>query len=207
MNTPCCTAAAVEHVLRAAAPVSTAVVMAFVARNFAQVGGDRTVAARRPSVVGTATMIGFLVLVYQLIHRRIGMLTVDDDHLRLGIEAIGALLMVAGAAVNVLGRVSLGSNWANQATMYADQSLVTSGVFALVRHPLYSSLIAMFFGSALLFQNAAAALATALVFVPAMYYRASLEERLLSARFDGYAAYQKRVGMLFPRIVKSRGER
>jgi protein-S-isoprenylcysteine O-methyltransferase Ste14 len=149
-------------------------------------------------------MMVFFGFVYVLIKLHIGVLPISEDHTRLGIEMLGAMLMVAGCVVNVLGRIALGQNWADQATLYEDQSLVTRGVFSIARHPLYSSLIWMFYGASVLYQNGAAAVATTFIFAPAMYYRASLEERLLLARFSGYAAYQRRVGMLFPRLVAGR---
>jgi protein-S-isoprenylcysteine O-methyltransferase Ste14 len=190
----------IEQVLLLAAPFSTTVVLVAVARSFVEAGTNRSVADRRPSVVATASMMAFFVAIYLLIHHKIGFYLVYTPIIRLFIMIIGALLMVAGAVVNVIGRGSLGRNWANQATLYEDQTLVTTGVFSIARHPLYSSLIWMFYGASLLYENLYAALATTLVFAPAMYYRASLEEKLLSARFSGYAAYRRRVGMLFPKL-------
>ncbi len=107
--------------------------------------------------------------------------------------------MVAGAVVNVAGRVSLGRNWADQVTEYRDQSLVQQGAYALVRHPLYASLTWMFVGAALVYRNAVLLGATVLVFVPAMVLRARQEERLLEKRFPEYDGYRRRVGMLLPR--------
>ncbi|MDR3707778.1 MAG: isoprenylcysteine carboxylmethyltransferase family protein [Capsulimonadaceae bacterium] len=204
MNTPCCTAAIIDLSTRLVAPATTTLVLAAVFRNFAVARSGRAVADRRPSVVATAGMLAFFACVYLLISRKLGAFPIEGDHARIGVEVLGAALMIAGCVVNLLGRIALGQNWANQATLYEDQTLVTSGVFSIARHPLYSSLIWMFYGSALLYQNVAAALATTIVFVPAMYYRASLEEKMLSERFSDYGGYQQRVGMLFPRLYAPR---
>ena len=207
MSEPCCTAALIEHVLRLDAPITTTIVFAAVARNFAIASKRRSIADRRTSVVGTVSMLAFFACAYMLIKFHLGVIAIDNDHARLFIELIGAALMTAGCLVNLLGRLALGQNWANQATMYEDQTLITKGVFAVARHPLYASLIWMFYGSALLYQSAAEAIATTLIFVPAMYYRAWFEEKLLSARFPDYETYQESVGMLFPKMIANEGRK
>jgi protein-S-isoprenylcysteine O-methyltransferase Ste14 len=151
-------------------------------------------------------MMAFFIAVYLLIKGHAGTVPILMPHLRYALEAFGAVLMIGGCVVNVLGRYSLGQNWADQATLYSSQTLVTSGVFAITRHPLYSSLVWMFYGSALLYHNYAVTLATTFIFIPAMYYRAAIEERLLSARFDDYRSYQNRVGRLFPRLALRGGQ-
>ena len=102
-----------------------------------------------------------------------------------------------GCAVNILGRVQLGGNWANQATIYQKQKLVTAGVYGWVRHPLYASLIWMFFGASVVYANWFAFVLNSAIFVPFMVYRAGLEEAMLAAEFPDYGDYRRRVGMFF----------
>lgn len=178
-------------------PVCAGAVLGAVAYNFLQPGG--AVARRKNSPVATGTMLGFTLGVYLLIHFQVGVfLLIDPTGLIL--QVMGAGLLLAGATVNIMGRLALGSNWANQATIYAEQTLVTGGVYGLVRHPLYGSLVWMFIGAALVYGCATALAATLLIFLPAMYWRAALEERLLAERFPDYPAYRRRTGMLFPRL-------
>lgn len=180
-----------------------AAVLSAVAVNFilAARGGQTRAVQRSP--VATATMIAFFLGIYELIHWRIGVVTIPWPALRTALLLAGQLLVVAGCLLNLAGRFSLGANWADQATLYAGQRLVTTGAYALVRHPLYASLTWMFFGAALAYANAAALGATLLVFLPAMYWRAGLEERLLAQAFPEYAAYRRRVGMLFLRLWRA----
>lgn len=190
-------------------PICASVVLAAVALNFALAADRGAVKMRRRSPVATASMLGFLVAVYFLIHEHIGVVRLSTDQFATAVAILGgmlvtaiagAILVVVGCVVNVLGRIALGGNWANQVTVYEDQTLVSDGVFDLVRHPLYASLIWMFIGASLVYQNAAALAATLLIFVPAMRYRASQEEFLLAKQFPEYAAYQTRVGRLFPHL-------
>jgi protein-S-isoprenylcysteine O-methyltransferase Ste14 len=193
--------------LRLAAPWATtlcaAAVLSAVAANFLaarRLGATRTV-ARSP--VATAAMIAFFIGIYELIHWRVGVIAIPWPALETVLLGCGLLLVLTGTVVNIAGRFALGANWADQATLYESQQLVTSGMYAVVRHPLYASLCWMFLGAALCYANLAALAATVLVFIPAMYWRAGLEERLLAGAFPAeYAAYQRRVGMLFPRVIR-----
>jgi len=177
-----------------------ATVLAAVGWNFLRARLSGQVAERQRSPVATGTMLLFTFGIYWLISRQIGVLPRSGPAIDIPVVCLGLALMVVGCAVNLLGRVRLGRNWANQVTVYEDQTLVTGGVFGVVRHPLYASLIWMFYGASLVYLNYAAVLATTLVFVPAMYYRARQEERLLEGEFSEYAAYRRRVGMFFPRM-------
>lgn len=104
--------------------------------------------------------------------------------------------------MNISGRFYLGSNWANHIRIYNNQTLIKTGAYGIVRHPLYSSLIFMFYGACLVYPNYLAFLSNTFIFIPFMYYRAKQEEDLLSKRFKGYHVYQKEVGMFFPKIKK-----
>lgn len=192
-------AALVVWAARWVVPVCATIVLTAVAANFA-LAGVGTVKERRRSPVATGSMLGFLAVVYALIHWHVGEFRVSGNVIASSISAVGSAMVVAGCVVNVMGRLNLGRNWANQVTVYAEHALVRSGVFGLVRHPLYASLIWMFAGAGLVYWNWAALAATALIFVPAMYYRAGQEERLLSLQFPEYREYQQDVAMLIPRF-------
>ncbi len=179
-----------------------AAVLAAVAANFAMAHGSGAVAQRRRSPVATASMLGFAYLFYVLIHRRIGVVPVAHLPTLWALTAAGCLLVIAGSGVNIAGRLNLGRNWADQVTLYESQSLVTTGVYGIVRHPLYASLIWIFVGTALAYHNPAALAAALLIFTPAMAVRARQEEALLARAFADYAAYQKQVGMLWPRLPR-----
>jgi len=159
--------------------------------------GREGVKNERRSLVATGTMTLFFVGYYLLIRFRIGELPVYAFGPRLTMAVAGLAVIVFGCVVNIAGRLQLGRNWANQATIYDGQSLVTTGVYGWVRHPLYASIIWMFYGASLVYANAAAFLANTLVFVPFMTYRARLEEAMLAREFKDYDDYCRRVGRFF----------
>jgi len=114
-----------------------------------------------------------------------------------------AVLNAAKHNSNIIGRFNLGANWANQVTVYDSQEVVSTGVFALVRHPLYASLLWMFAGASITYLNASTLAVTCFVFLPMMYYRARQEEIMLTKDLKGYAEYRQRVSMFLPRLSLS----
>jgi len=174
-----------------------ATVFAAVLVNFLSCRQAKGIKRERKSIVATGTMTAFFLVFYIVIRLRIGELAIPASWARISMVVAGLIVIVFGCVVNVLGRLQLGQNWANQATIYREQKLVTSGVYGWVRHPLYASLIWMFFGASLVYANVTAFLLNGLVFVPFMAYRARLEEALLTAEFTDYSDYRRRVGLFF----------
>jgi len=174
-------------------------VLAAVAIDFRQFRKRAGVKQEQKSIVETGSMLLFFFLFYIILISGAGSFALSIVWLRLALAGFGTLAVVAGCYVNIRGRFDLGKNWSNQIRIYRDHTLVSSGMYRIVRHPLYASLIWMFIGASLLYVNLLALLSSLLVFLPFMYYRAKQEERLLEKEFDGYDAYRKKVGMFFPK--------
>ncbi len=154
----------------------------------------------RRSPVATASMTAFFVLLYFTIRFRWSALEPSGW---IAVRSFGLALMLFGAAFNVWGRFYLRTNWADHVRIYDDQTLITTGPYRIVRHPLYASLIWMFYGAAIAYLNPLAAIENTLIFIPAMIYRSNLEERALQETFGGqYSDYRKRTGRFFPTIGK-----
>lgn len=156
----------------------------------------------KKSIVETGTMFLFFFLFYALIRFKIGQFDFHFIPPRILLLVIGALILLVGCFVNIKGRLNLGKNWSNQIKIYKDHSFVSSGVYSLVRHPLYASIIWMFFGASLIYVNYLAFLSNLVVFIPFMYYRAKQEENLLMKEFEDYKNYQIKVGMFFPKLFR-----
>lgn len=157
------------------------------------VGSDR-------SLVETGTMAGFFVVYYLVIRAGAGQVHIAGAA-RDAMLAFGLALVLAGAAFNVYGRVVLSSRWANQIKVYEGQTLATNGPFALVRHPLYASLIWMFVGGSLVYANPVSLAMTLGIFVPMMYARSRKEDAVLEEVFGAeFEEYRKRTGMFLPKL-------
>lgn len=152
------------------------------------------------SLVETGSMALFFLAYYAVM--KLGWLIVPLPRgVRTPMVLAGIVVVVAGAAFNIYGRIALKAGWANQIKVYEGHELITSGPYALVRHPLYASLIWTFLGGALIYSNALALFMTLAVFVPMMYVRARKEEALLTQSFaEKYTTYRDHTGMFLPRL-------
>ncbi|MHB1132027.1 MAG: methyltransferase family protein [Chloroflexota bacterium] len=116
--------------------------------------------------------------------------------------AAGGKLFFLGLGLFLWGRRTMGDMYdlssSLGAELYADHRLVTSGPFAIVRHPLYLAGILAEVGALLLFRNWAMALVA--LNGPTLILRARREEELLAAEFgQQWEEYKARVPMLLPR--------
>jgi protein-S-isoprenylcysteine O-methyltransferase Ste14 len=114
---------------------------------------------------------------------------------------IAVALTAAGLLFAVWARQYLGSNWSGTVTLKEDHELITSGPYALVRHPIYTGLLLAFVGSAMAIGEWRAALAFALASL-ALWRKLRLEERLMHQQFgEAYQAYCRRVPALIPFLL------
>ena len=168
--------------------------------NFIESKSRKSVKKEKKSVVETGTMFAFFIILYLVIRFGILKIEIQSTSLKIILVIFGTLIIVLGTIFNVLGRLKLKQNWANQIRIYKNQTLIKKGVYGIVRHPLYASLIWVFYGASLVYHNILALLLNSLIFIPFMYYRAKQEEKLLIERFKEYKEYINKVGMFFPKI-------
>lgn len=109
----------------------------------------------------------------------------------------GAGLLLISAGVAVAGTIALGTNLTPFPKPGDQAQLVCHGIYALIRHPLYASVIAGSLGWALVWQSWPA-LAVAGALMVFFHAKARCEERWLRQRFPEYAAYQRQVRRFIP---------
>ena len=156
----------------------------------------------KKSIVETGTMTLFLIVFYLILMTKIGIVPIYDDNLKKLIIILGTLAIVSGCIMNIMGRFNLGSNWANHIKIYNEHTLVQKGMYKIVRHPLYASIMLMFYGACFVYRNILCFFAVTFIFIPFMYYRAKQEEALLIQTFTEYVDYKRRIGMFFPKLIK-----
>jgi len=111
------------------------------------------------------------------------------------------MLVLTGNCITLLGIISLRRSFS---IMVEARELVSTGLYAYVRHPLYAGEIVAAMG-VLLFRFSPANVVLLLLFITGQAYRASLEERKLLSAFPGYERYRKNTGAFFPRMIFRRG--
>ncbi|HIH24988.1 TPA: isoprenylcysteine carboxylmethyltransferase family protein [Candidatus Woesearchaeota archaeon] len=163
--------------------------------------GEKT--KERKSVIATGTMLLFFIMLYLTLRTGTGTFAIDDIAYRIAVTMACIVVVLAGTVVNIKGRYDLGKNWANHIKIYGGHTLITTGMYRVVRHPLYASLIWIAFAASIAYQNWLGVLLTATVFTPMMSYRARQEEELLSERFKEYKEYMKRTPRFFPSVTRA----
>jgi len=110
---------------------------------------------------------------------------------------VGLALFALGLAFAIWARVHIGRNWGAPMTEKDEPELVTSGPYHLVRHPIYSGILAASVGTALaLSWMWLIAVALAGVY---FLYSATVEQRYLAGQFpDSYPQYRRSTKMLVP---------
>jgi len=112
----------------------------------------------------------------------------------------GATLTACGLLFSLWARHHLGQNWSVAVTVKEGHELITSGPYALVRHPLYAGLLLALFGCALAVGEWRGLLAVALVFI-ALWRKLRLEEKWMREQFgESYEAYSRKVAALVPYV-------
>ncbi|GGA59755.1 protein-S-isoprenylcysteine methyltransferase [Edaphobacter acidisoli] len=111
---------------------------------------------------------------------------------------IGAAVTVAGLLFAVWARVHLGSNWSRLVTIKQGHELITTGPYALVRHPIYTGILTGFLGTAIALSEVRGFVAFVLVFA-VLWAKFRMEEQWMRSQFGGtYAAYAQKTAALVP---------
>ncbi len=111
----------------------------------------------------------------------------------------GVSLLLMAASIGLAGTISLGRNLTPFPKPSASTQLVRSGVYSLMRHPLYTAVFCGSVGWALVWRSWPALLA-ALALAPLFDAKARREELWLRQQFPEYAEYERRVRRFVPWI-------
>ena len=124
--------------------------------------------------------------------------------LRLVALAVGAILTIGGLGLAILGVRHLRNALTPLPYPRDDATLVQTGVYGRVRHPIYGGLIIGSVGWGLLTASPAA-LAMAVVLLGFFELKSRREEAWLVDRFPEYPAYRARTPRLIPWFGEVRG--
>lgn len=110
------------------------------------------------------------------------------------IKLIGVLIVLAGLMIFALALWSFADSWRIGIDRNAPGALVTSGIFAWTRNPIYVALDLIFSGTFLL-QGRTIFLLLALALAALLHYQVRREEAYLTSAYgDTYREYCTRVG-------------
>jgi protein-S-isoprenylcysteine O-methyltransferase Ste14 len=117
------------------------------------------------------------------------------------VQGTGLAIAFGGLALHWWARASLKQFYAERVEVQPDHSVIATGPYALVRHPVFTSFFLIVTGCFLLNP----ALPTLMVMAYAFWdfsRAARQEERLLSEKLPGYSEYMARTPAFFPDLEK-----
>jgi protein-S-isoprenylcysteine O-methyltransferase Ste14 len=145
-------------------------------------------------VIAAFGLIGLLAAYLPAYTDRKGFWTFDGDTIRW----LGVVLFAVGGALRIWPVFVLGRRFSGLVAIQPGHTLVTSGIYGIIRHPSYLGLLVNSLGWALAFRSGVGVLFTALL-IPPLLARIRAEERLLRTQFGTeYDVYCTRTTRLIP---------
>ena len=140
----------------------------------------------------------FVIILVIYLQKNIGFFAISLWPKNILVEIIASAVTIFGLITMIWARVTLGKNWSANIVLKEDHSLITTGPYAYVRHPIYTGLILMILG-VVLYADTVALTIFFVVFFFGAYYKARREEKLLLTTFpETYLEYRKKVKALIP---------
>lgn len=127
----------------------------------------------------------------------VGILQLPVAHLAMPAQILAALLVGIGSVASFVVLWRLGKSFS---IMPEARKLVTTGPYAVVRHPLYGVEMITIVGTAMQFRQPWAGLIAAGV-VALLWIRSVYEEAVLAAAYPEYAAYRTRTKRFIPGVI------
>src|SRR6516225_2111323 len=180
-------------------PLIALVIVGFVLTGVALFSGGNLSPGEREDkgnrwVLAAFGVIGILLAYLPAYTDRKDFWTLDGDAIRW----LGVVLFAAGGVLRIWPVFVLGRRFSGLVAIQSGHTLVTSGVYGVIRHPSYLGLLVNALGWALAFRSGVGVLLTALT-IPPLVARIRAEERLLRTQFgDEYGAYCARTSRLLP---------
>ena len=144
-------------------------------------------------VLGQFILLGFLILYPRS--------EVSYGSYAFLVTSVTAVLVLAGVVILGLSFLALGKSLTAHPIPAKQGVLVTDGLYKYARHPIYTGVLALGAGMTL-----AGGLFPHILFFVALVillnYKASFEEHLLRARYEGYASYAVKTGRFLPKLKR-----
>lgn len=157
---------------------------------------DLAKAVRDPWVWGQTLLFLLVGLAAPLLPRHVNLGSADFMLNRVDptwLRWLGAPLLAAGVAITVWGMRTLGRSLTPGTEPLPEGSLVTSGPYAHVRHPIYTGVVLLLAGYTLAWSNWTLALVVAVVALQYFEAKARREETWMLQRFPDYETYMRHV--------------
>jgi protein-S-isoprenylcysteine O-methyltransferase Ste14 len=164
-----------------------------------RIGNKKTLKKHNKFILTTLLLyLSYLILFLPYSSKVLPMQITPNDRI---FGPLGVVLCFLGAVFAIWSRYVLGKNWSGViATEKENHELVTTGPYAIVRHPIYLGFIIAMLGFALTVGNIISFVAVILGLIT-LILRISIEEKLMNGIFVGsYKEYSSKTKRLIPFI-------
>ena len=157
----------------------------------------RSVGGRRDQLLLAASLTGLAII--PLIYLITGFWGFADYHFNPLLAWLGTILMVAALWLFYETHRQLGRNWSVTLDTRRSHQLVSHGLYARMRHPMYSAFWLLALAQAALLPNWIAGLSGVVGWGTLFFLRVGREEQLMIDTFgEDYRAYMRRTARIIP---------
>jgi protein-S-isoprenylcysteine O-methyltransferase Ste14 len=152
-------------------------------------------------IAGILGLIGFIsILVYAINPGWLSWASLPLPH---WLRWAGVGIALLGFALLQWAQNTLGKNWSDTPRMIKEQSLITSGPYHFVRHPIYTAFVLILGSTLFVSANWLVGFAWLGMTLLELASRIRFEEGLMLEYFgDSYREYMKRTGRLLPKFTQ-----
>jgi protein-S-isoprenylcysteine O-methyltransferase Ste14 len=151
-------------------------------------------------LAGLLGMTGFISMIAQVINP--GWLSWADLPFPIWLRWTGVVIALLGFALLQWAQNTLGNSWSDSPRMMKEQTLITSGPYRTIRHPIYTAFILILGSTLLISANWLVGISWTAMTVLETISRIRFEEGLMLDFFGNqYREYMQKTGRLFPKII------
>lgn len=122
-----------------------------------------------------------------------------DFHARLITQYAGLALAITGAGLILISFINLNNNLTPFPSPKSNSTLITTGVYKYIRHPIYTGILLSAAGYAVYSENTLRLIVCAALLI-LFLSKAAYEETLLIKKFSDYHDYKLRTAALLPGV-------
>jgi len=152
-------------------------------------------------IAGLLGMAGFISVIAFAINPK--WLAFADLAFPVWLRWSGVGIALLGFALLQWAQVTLANSWSDTPRMMKEQTLITSGPYRTIRHPIYTAFLLILGSTLFISSNWLIGLCWAGMTILEVVSRIAFEESLMVEYFgDQYRDYMKKTGRLMPRLIR-----
>lgn len=114
---------------------------------------------------------------------------------------LGVVIFMDAIIILYLSHAHLGSNWSPVLGIKEKHTLITSGIYRYIRHPMYAAHLIWAVAQIMILHNWIAGFSFIVVMIPHYLLRVEKEESMMIEQFGNeYKDYMKTAGRLLPKV-------